>query len=164
MGLFAFMIIDIGAWDHVFGDIALFHTLTDEGELEVELANGSTVKSKHKGEVRTDTEIVTVTINTVYFIYKLQLSLLWGSRLHECWIATVISKPRCILIDREHNNDCIWNISCKKSDELHNFSIVRTPDRPRTKINSVSISITETEDQTIINLWHSRWAMPMKSQ
>lgn len=85
------MIYDSAASERVAAGIKLFHSVTDVEKVEVELANGSTVKSRRQGKVLVDTGILILVLRTVYFIPTLWLNLLSCSSLDEYGITTTIS-------------------------------------------------------------------------
>lgn len=60
-----YMLVDSGALGHVLAVIIVFHSLTDVEKEEVELANGNTVKSRHRGKVLFDIGIMTLVLQTV---------------------------------------------------------------------------------------------------
>lgn len=85
------MIIHCHASEHVVADLWIIQTSMEVGEVKAEISDGSTVAPRDRGEVLVGTGMMTVVINTVFFIPKLQLSLLSCSRLHENGITAVTS-------------------------------------------------------------------------
>lgn len=63
------MIINIGASELVVADIDHLHTITEVEEVEVKLADGSTVKGRHRGKVLVNTVITILVLSTVYISF-----------------------------------------------------------------------------------------------
>lgn len=104
------MIVDSGVSEHVVADINPFHSVTNVDEVEVKLANGNTVKSRHKDKVFVDAEVMTLALCTVYIIPTPHLNLSSCTRLDEYRITTLISQKECNLVYREKNDHNITAI------------------------------------------------------
>lgn len=102
-------------------------------EVEVELANGSTVISNPKGEVVIDTGKKEVTSGTVVYILFLQLNILSCSVLDEHGITAVISVGVGNFINSECSNKCPENIPRRVNDSLHTVKVIRPKEKPSTK-------------------------------
>lgn len=68
------MMVDSGASEHATVDQSLFQAQTEEDEVEMELEDGTGVKSQHKGKMLVDFGMETVILNKVYFILTLDLN------------------------------------------------------------------------------------------
>lgn len=118
-------IIGSGASENDVAELNLFYSVTHVEKVEVKLANGRTVKSRHKSKVLFDIGIMSLVLGTGYSIPRLQPSLPSCPRLDVYGITTVISKKTCKLVVKEENNQNDAVIPRWESDGLCTIEIRR---------------------------------------
>lgn len=90
-----YMVFDSGASEHIVADIGLFYTITGMNEVNVELADRSTVMFEYSVKVFIDIGSMPVSLGTLLIIPKHQVNLLSCSRIDEPGITTMISERKC---------------------------------------------------------------------
>lgn len=154
-----YTILDIWASKHVLRGADPFRPIMEVVEVEVEIANVGTVKSKHKSKILADFRMITVVLSTLHFISTLQLNLLSSSCFDNHGSNIMIWKVTFTFMDKYHNNDCLGKIWRGESDVPRTVNIIKPRDNQRTRIYSMSDgrkSFISTETVSINNFCHKR--------
>lgn len=80
-----------------------------------------------------DTGIITVVLNTILFVTNPHLNLLWGTRLDDHDMTTVVSKMTCMFIGRKNRN-CFGKIAQSDINGLHTVNKIQRKDKRGAKL------------------------------